>query len=121
MGQLGGRARNRVTYKGMGMCASMTSRVQSFISSLLIMHLLSTSAVAAYVLCSQAIIAAPTELSARDLDSFISSERDVALQGALNNIGPDGSAVPGAGAGFVVASPSKVNPNCQFRSLSLVH
>jgi glucoamylase len=32
----------------------------------------------------------------------------------LNNIGPDGSEVPGAGAGFVVASPSKANPNCKY-------
>jgi glucoamylase len=36
------------------------------------------------------------------------------LRGALNNIGPDGSEVPGAGAGFVVASPSKANPNCKY-------
>lgn len=52
----------------------------------------------------------------RDLDSFITAEKAIALQGALNNIGPDGSAVPGAGAGYVVASPSTVNPNCQFRA-----
>ncbi|RFU29189.1 hypothetical protein B7463_g7149, partial [Scytalidium lignicola] len=48
------------------------------------------------------------------LDDFISTERAIALQGALNNIGPNGSAVPGAGAGFVVASPSKVNPDYFF-------
>ncbi|KAJ4397765.1 hypothetical protein N0V93_002001 [Gnomoniopsis smithogilvyi] len=46
-----------------------------------------------------------------DVDSFVSSERAIALQGALNNIGPDGSEVPGASAGLVVASPSKANPN----------
>jgi len=61
--------------------------------------------------------AVPAELAARDLNSFVSSERKIALQGALNNIGPDGSAVPGAGAGFVVASPSKENPNCEFPSM----
>jgi len=60
--------------------------------------------------------AVPAELAARDVNSFVSSERKIALQGALNNIGPDGSAVPGAGAGLVVASPSKENPNCEFPS-----
>jgi hypothetical protein len=58
-------------------------------------------------------------LKARDLSSFIASERAIALQGALNNIGPDGSAVPGAGAGFVVASPSKANPDCQYPSTNI--
>lgn len=53
-----------------------------------------------------------------DLDSFVSSERAIALQGALNNIGPDGSEVAGASAGFVVASPSKENPNCKSSSSS---
>lgn len=48
-----------------------------------------------------------------DLDSFVSSEKAIALQGALNNIGPDGSEAAGASAGFVVASPSKANPNCK--------
>jgi len=64
------------------------------------------------LLASQAI-AAPSERGSRGLDSFIAAERKVALQGALNNIGPDGSKVPGAGAGFVVASPSKSNPDCE--------
>ncbi|ORY65267.1 1, 4-alpha-D-glucan glucohydrolase [Pseudomassariella vexata] len=45
------------------------------------------------------------------LDAFISEERGIALQGALNNIGPNGSLVPGTSAGFVVASPSKANPD----------
>jgi len=47
-----------------------------------------------------------------DLDSFIRFEKAIALQGALNNIGPNGSAVKGAG-NYVVASPSKVNPDCK--------
>jgi glucoamylase len=59
-------------------------------------------------------LAAPSDLRSRDLTSFIAAERAIALQGALNNIGPNGSAVPGAGAGFVVASPSKVNPDCKL-------
>lgn len=47
-----------------------------------------------------------------DLDAFIAAERAIALQGVLDNIGPDGARVPGASAGYVVASPSKNNPNC---------
>jgi hypothetical protein len=49
---------------------------------------------------------------AAGLDAFIAREREIALQGALDNIGPNGAKVPGAHAGLVVASPSKVNPNC---------
>ncbi|KAK0119451.1 hypothetical protein ONS95_010900 [Cadophora gregata] len=54
--------------------------------------------------------ASPTHLSPRDLNSFIESERAISLQGVKDNIGPDGAKVPGAGAGFVVASPSRVDP-----------
>ena len=64
-------------------------------------------------LCARALAAPSVELRARDLNSFVTSEKAIALQGALNNIGPNGSMVPGAGAGFVVASPSKVNPDCK--------
>lgn len=56
----------------------------------------------------------PSSFARRDSTSFVAAERAIALQGALNNIGPNGSAVPGAGAGFVVASPSKVDPDCEF-------
>ncbi|KAK3368937.1 family 15 glycosyl hydrolase [Lasiosphaeria ovina] len=48
------------------------------------------------------------------LDSFVSRERALALQGVLDNIGPNGAKVPGAAAGIVIASPSKVNPNYFF-------
>ncbi|KFY26544.1 hypothetical protein V493_04022 [Pseudogymnoascus sp. VKM F-4281 (FW-2241)] len=48
------------------------------------------------------------------LDKFVRAEKKIALQGVLNNIGPDGAKVPGAGAGFVVASPSKVDPDYFF-------
>jgi hypothetical protein len=47
-----------------------------------------------------------------DLERFIATERQIALQGTLNNIGPNGSMVAGAGAGFVVASPSREEPDC---------
>ncbi|GAP87391.1 putative glycosyl hydrolase family 15 [Rosellinia necatrix] len=48
---------------------------------------------------------------ANDLDGFVEKQRAISLQGVLNNIGPDGSRVPGAGAGVIVASPSTENPN----------
>jgi glucoamylase len=46
-----------------------------------------------------------------DLDSFISKESPIALQGILNNIGADGSQVEGASSGIVVASPSTHDPD----------
>ncbi|PVH72898.1 carbohydrate-binding module family 20 protein [Cadophora sp. DSE1049] len=54
--------------------------------------------------------ASPALLQQRDLNSFIETERAISLQGVKDNIGPDGAKVPGAGAGFVVASPSRVDP-----------
>ncbi len=65
------------------------------------------------LLCARALAAPSIGLQTRDLNAFVTSEKAAALQGALNNIGPNGSKVPGAGAGFVVASPSKANPNCK--------
>jgi glucoamylase len=66
------------------------------------------------LLCIRVIAAPSSHLNARaPLDDFVSKESAVSLQGALNNIGPDGSEVPGAKAGFVVASPSKVDPPCK--------
>ena len=46
-----------------------------------------------------------------ELDTFISTERPIALQGILNNIGANGSLVEGASSGIVVASPSTEDPN----------
>ncbi|KAI0514762.1 carbohydrate-binding module family 20 protein [Xylaria bambusicola] len=45
------------------------------------------------------------------LDSFVQKQRALSLQNVLNNIGPDGSRAPGAGAGVIIASPSTVNPD----------
>jgi glucoamylase len=81
------------------------------------MHFPSSSFVGLVSLLLSQAIAAPTELNARDLSSFVAAERVIALQGALNNIGPNGSRVAGAGP-FVVASPSKVNPDCKYLHLS---
>lgn len=109
-------------YQQMGyimISGDVLSRFRLF-PTLLIMYLLSSSVAAACLLCSQ-VSAVSIDLGARDLDSFVSSERANALQGALNNIGPDGAAVPGAGAGLVVASPSMADPNCQFASFSTTY
>jgi glucoamylase len=80
------------------------------------MHCPSSSFVGLVSLLLSRAIAAPSELRARDVNSFVAAERPIALQGALNNIGPNGSRVAGAGP-FVVASPSKVNPDCKYLRL----
>lgn len=51
---------------------------------------------------------------AQDLDNYIEAQRPLALQNILDNIGPDGVEVPSTGAGFVVASPSKQDPDCEL-------
>ncbi|KAK6224731.1 glycosyl hydrolase family 15 [Colletotrichum tabaci] len=50
-------------------------------------------------------------VAATDLEGFITQQRGIALESALNNIGSNGSWVPGASAGVVVASPSKADPD----------
>ncbi|KAI1849333.1 hypothetical protein JX266_004828 [Neoarthrinium moseri] len=75
------------------------------------LRLITKYAVAVAALSSLSI-ASPARLPrAVDVDAFIAAQRPIALQGTLNNIGPNGSLVEGASAGYVVASPSKVNPN----------
>lgn len=65
------------------------------------------------------VISSPIQHDRRatgSLDSWLTSESPVAQEGVLNNIGAKGVKVPGASAGVVVASPSKVNPNCKLRA-----
>ncbi|PQE10149.1 glycosyl hydrolase family 15 protein [Rutstroemia sp. NJR-2017a WRK4] len=66
------------------------------------------------LLCSPGLAAStknwPTGNGNASLNAFIAAEKKIALQGVLNNIGPDGSKVAGAG-NYVVASPSKVDPD----------
>lgn len=73
------------------------------------------SGISLCLLAGAATLAEASTIDIRDqgLEAFIAAERKIALQGVLNNIGPNGSAVPGAHAGYVVASPSKDNPNCK--------
>lgn len=67
-------------------------------------------------------LASPTAFSKRqaDLDSFITAQRNISLNGVLSNIGPDGSGAQGAAAGIVVASPSKSDPDCKMLLLFFV-
>ena len=76
-----------------------------------------TKALAATV---AAALPAENLLAARasgSLDSFLSSETPIALQGVLNNFGPSGSKAQGTRAGQVVASPSTANPDCMYSFL----
>lgn len=45
------------------------------------------------------------------VDAWLATEQIVAVQGVLNNIGTAGSKAQGAGAGIVIASPSKTDPD----------
>lgn len=58
-----------------------------------------------------AALALSSNVAAQDLDDFIAQQRPFSLQSVLDNIGPDGVQVPGTHAGFVVASPSKEDPD----------
>lgn len=58
-------------------------------------------------------------LPAHDLHARADLDTAGALQAILNNIGADGSAVSGASAGIVVASPSKSDPNCESFPLQI--
>ncbi|CAK7237146.1 hypothetical protein SCUCBS95973_009862 [Sporothrix curviconia] len=51
---------------------------------------------------------------AASVSDFVAQEQRIALQGVLNNIGPNGSLAPGAASGLVIASPSTVNPNYYY-------
>jgi glucoamylase len=50
------------------------------------------------------------------LDSWLATETSTALQGVLDNIGSGGANTAGVSSGFVIASPSKSNPDCKYTS-----
>lgn len=54
------------------------------------------------------------------LASFIASETPKSLKGILDNIGPNGTQVEGAASGLVIASPSKVDPDCTLPDFLLL-
>lgn len=92
----------------------------SFVQLICIMRF--SSSVAGFAPFLSLVCAAPSQLESRDLNSFIAHERAIALQGALANIGLDGSQVAGAG-NYVIASPSTANPDCEdpFQSFTVRH
>ena len=53
-------------------------------------------------------------------DSFIAVESPIAMTNMLCNIGNKGACVPGADAGLVIASPSKIDPNCKYHMFTLL-
>ncbi|KAI0425531.1 carbohydrate-binding module family 20 protein [Xylaria sp. FL1042] len=76
------------------------------------MGILSTKSIAWLSVLAAGSVANGSILARPDaLDSFIKKQRSISLQNVLNNVGPHGSRVAGAGAGVIVASPSTVNPN----------
>jgi glucoamylase len=50
------------------------------------------------------------------LEEFIRTQADISIKGVLANIGSDGSKAQEVPSGIVVASPSRSNPDCQFRN-----
>lgn len=54
------------------------------------------------------------------LASFIAFETPKSLKGILDNIGPNGTQVEGAASGLVIASPSKVDPDCTLPDFLLL-
>lgn len=48
------------------------------------------------------------------IDTFITAETNVSINGVLANIGGGGSKAPGVSAGIVVASPSRSDPDCKW-------
>lgn len=64
-----------------------------------------------------AVVASPAStLYARqaDLETYIQNEKTAALQGVLNNFGPDGNLSRGAAPGVAIAGNSEINPPCIF-------
>lgn len=85
-----------------------------------IMHLLTTALLWGSV-ALQSVLGWPgvktqRSLLKRDVDSFVASETPIALEQLLCNIGPDGCHSSGVDPGLVIASPSTVDPDCQYNS-----
>ena len=53
------------------------------------------------------------QLLKRSADSFLATEKPIALQNLLCNIGASGCRASGASSGIVVASPDKSDPDCK--------
>lgn len=66
-----------------------------------------------------AVASPPSTLHRRqDVNSFIQTEKPIALQGILNNFGPNGNYSRGAAPGIPVAGNSETNPPCMSSILT---
>ncbi|KAH6627281.1 Six-hairpin glycosidase-like protein [Chaetomium sp. MPI-SDFR-AT-0129] len=72
------------------------------------MHSLRTFVLSGLLVVQGACASASKDSS---LEKYIKTERAIALQGVLDNIGPKGKKVPGAARGLVIASPSTNDPD----------
>jgi len=58
-------------------------------------------------------VASPASFQKRqDVDSYVEAEKPIALQGILNNFGPNGNLSRGAAPGVSIAGNSETNPPC---------
>jgi len=51
-----------------------------------------------------------------ELDTWIANENTIAFAGVLANFGPSGAKAYGAASGILLASPSKIDPDCNTSS-----
>ncbi|KAF2703031.1 carbohydrate-binding module family 20 protein [Pleomassaria siparia CBS 279.74] len=93
------------------LASQFSVRVLSF-QKTIIMRL--STLVAAFAAASFHEAAARLGIRQDNLPAAIENENTIALQGVLDNIGPDGSHAPGAAAGAIVASPSTEDPDYFF-------
>jgi hypothetical protein len=62
---------------------------------------------------------APRTPTSSDLDSWLANEATVAHTAILNLIGGDGEWVEGATPGVLIASPSRLDPDCMYQRLQV--
>ena len=88
--------------------AIQTSSLYSVLSTMLLKSVFIANAIAGAV-------ASPASLHKRqDVNSYIEAEKPIALQGVLNNFGPNGNLSRGAAPGVSIAGNSETNPPCML-------
>ncbi|KAL2886186.1 glycosyl hydrolase family 15 [Ceratocystis lukuohia] len=93
--------------------ASFSSLQDSLLYPLSSTMVFSKTAVAAtaWLMAATGAVANPVSWKRADIDSFVTTQRPIALTKLLCNIGSSGCAASGASPGIVVASPSKSDPD----------
>lgn len=106
--------------------ANVSSIVEPMMYSFSSVFVLASLALhSAFALPGGSPIKRDAEILKRSVDSFIATESPIALRNLLCNIGSTGACASGAASGIVVASPDRVDPNCEsdasiFRSSTLL-